>query len=92
MVHIITLYSFFLGWVGRCTMVNWMPLCLPVSFVENGFSEEVDVDDLLVALKHKTDSNTTFPTCVASVSFSCRYVVSPSLDCYFQAFFTTVVN
>lgn len=33
---------------------------------ENSLSEEVDVDDSLVALKHKNESNTTLPTCVAS--------------------------
>lgn len=47
--------------------------CISISillFVENSLSEEVDVDDLLVALKHKNESNSTLPTCVASVSSS----------------------
>ncbi|KAL1550096.1 ribokinase-like isoform X1 [Salvia divinorum] len=33
---------------------------------ENGLMEEVDVDELLVALKYKNDSKTILPTCVAS--------------------------
>ncbi|KAH6824227.1 pfkB-like carbohydrate kinase family protein [Perilla frutescens var. hirtella] len=33
---------------------------------EKELSEEVDVDELLAALKHKIDSNSTLPTCVAS--------------------------
>lgn len=51
-------------------------------FVENGVSEEVDVDDLLVSLKHKIDSDSTLPTCVASVSSSLRNIISSSLSCY----------
>ncbi|KAK4408185.1 Myosin-6 [Sesamum angolense] len=48
-----------------------MVLKLPnIKFVvvtlENGLSEEVDVDDLLETLKHKKDTNSTLPTCVSS--------------------------
>lgn len=60
-------------------------------FVENGLTEEVDVEEILVALKYKIDTKTTLPTCVASVSFSCSNAVSLFHNCYFQAFFTTLV-
>ncbi|XP_042054227.1 ribokinase-like isoform X2 [Salvia splendens] len=33
---------------------------------ENGLTEEVDVEEILVALKYKIDTKTTLPTCVAS--------------------------
>ncbi|PIN17733.1 Ribokinase [Handroanthus impetiginosus] len=39
---------------------------------ENDLSEEADVDDLLETLKHKKDSNTSWPTCISSSEVKLR--------------------
>lgn len=40
-------------------------------FAESSLYEEVDVDELLVTLKHKKGGTTTLPTCVSSVISLC---------------------